>query len=360
MPHSLIRLPALIAVLLVLGWGLSGCGYYAQSIRGQWQLISKREPIDALLADPQTPTALRKKLRTAQQIRRFASEQLALPDNGSYRSYVDLGRPYVVWNVFAAEPLSLQLKTWCFPIAGCVGYRGYFDEADAQAFAAELEAQGLETYVAGIAAYSTLGWFDDPLLSSVIRRSDTRLAGLIFHELAHQRVYVKGDTAFNEAFASAVELEGVRRWLADHGDARQRAEYAHTRQRQTAFVRRVTRLRDTLQDLYAQALPDADKLARKAQLIDELRDDYRRMKADWGGYAGYDGWFSGPLNNPQLAAVTTYRDGVPAFAALLRQQSGDMAAFYRQVEVLGELPAEARQARLRQLGAKGLQSDVHS
>jgi len=350
MPHRLTRLILLALLVLALG----GCGYYGQSIRGQWELISKRQPIEALLADPQTPAALREKLRRVQQIRHFASVQLALPDNGSYRDYADLGRPFVVWNVFAARPLSMQLETWCFPVAGCVGYRGYFDEAEAQAYASSLAEQGLETRVAGISAYSTLGWFDDPLLNTVMGRPEARLAGLIFHELAHQRVYVQDDTAFNEAFASAVEEEGVRRWLAQNGDVQQKLEHARFRRRQADFVDLVTGTRDRLAALYASELPEVKKYARKAQLISELRSGYAALKQRWGGYAGYDTWFSGPLNNPQLAAVTTYRDGVPAFQALLREQGGDLEAFYRAVEVLGELPVEERQARLQGLLAADL------
>ena len=350
MPHRLTHLILLALLIPALG----GCGYYGQSIRGQWELISKRQSSAAVLADPQTPAVLRKKLRRVQQIRHFASAQLALPDNGSYRDYADLGRPFVVWNVFAARPLSMRLETWCFPVAGCVGYRGYFDEAEARAYAATLVAQGLETHVAGISAYSTLGWFDDPLLNTVLGRSEARLAGLIFHELAHQRVYVPDDTAFNEAFATAVEQEGVRRWLAQNGDAQQKVEDARFRRRQNDFVDLVTGTRDRLAALYASELPEAKKYARKAQLIGELRTGYAALKRRWGGYAGYDAWFSGPLNNPQLAAVTTYRDGVPGFQALLREQGGDLEAFYRAVEALGELPAEERQARLQSLSAAGL------
>lgn len=345
----------MIFLLVTSLLALSGCGYYAQSIQGQWELINKREPIAELLADPDTPPALREKLQRSQQIRDFAVQQLALPDNGSYRSYADLGRPFVVWNVFAAEPLAMKLKTWCFPVAGCVGYRGYFSQADAQAFAAELRQQGLETYVAGIAAYSTLGWFDDPLLNTLIDRPEARLAGLIFHELAHQRLYVKGDTAFNEAFASAVELEGVRRWLAAEGDAEQRAEDARYRQRQTAFVSLVTAARDRLSALYDSASTDAEKRRQKKQIIAALRADYAALKAGpWAGYSGYDAWFDGELNNPQLSAVTTYRDGVPAFQALLAQQGGDLAAFYVAAEALGELPRDQRQARLQALSATRL------
>jgi len=342
MPLPLIRLAALALSVSTL----AGCGYYGQSIRGQWEVISQRHPIERLLADPQTPEDLRQRLRLAQRMRDFASRELALPDNGSYRSYADLGRPYVVWNVFAARPLELRLKTWCFPVAGCVGYRGYFSEQAARTFAAGLRAQGLETWVTGIRAYSTLGWFDDPLLNTVIDLPAARLAGLMFHELAHQRLYVKGDTAFNEAFASTVEEEGVRRWLARFGDRRQRRDDALFRQRRDAFVNLVTAARDRLAALYAEAIPEAEKRRRKAVLIEALRADYAALRREWNGYAGYDAWFEGPLNNPQLAAVTTYRDGVPAFQRLLAEAGGDLAAFYDRAEAMGEWPAQRRRAWL--------------
>jgi len=200
----------LLLVLLLLG-GCTTLSYYRQSVSGQWELWEKRRPIDEVIAAPDTPSALRKKLQSVLAMRDFASAELALPDNDSYRSYADLQRPFVVWNVFAAKPFAMTLKRWCFPFAGCVGYRGYFSQTEAQKFADEQAAAGLEVYVGGVAAYSTLGWFDDPMLNTVLNRSPARIAGLVFHELAHQQLYIKGDTAFNEAFATTVELGGVRR-----------------------------------------------------------------------------------------------------------------------------------------------------
>ncbi len=324
---------------------LSGCatlGYYAQSINGQLEVLDKRQPIVELLAAPDTPLALREKLQTVLTIRDFASAELALPDNASYRSYADLQRPFVVWNVFAAKPFELSLKRWCFPFAGCVGYRGYFTKTDAQAYARQIASEGLETYVGGVAAYSTLGWFDDPMLNTVMKRSRARIAGLMFHELAHQQLYVDDDTAFNEGFATTVELEGVRRWLRAYGDEQQRRDYARFRQRQADFVALVTRARDRLQVVYGQPLAEPAMQRQKTTIKTELRQEYQQLKKQWKGYAGYDGWFAQDLNNAQLAAVTTYRDAVPAFQRLLAKQGGDMAAFYRACAELGALPMAER------------------
>ncbi len=325
---------------------LSGCAsldYYAQSIGGQWEVWRKSQPINQVLAAPDTPDILRKKLQTVLAIRDFAGTAMALPDNNSYRHYADLQRPFVVWNVFAAEHFSVSLRRWCFPFAGCVGYRGYFSETDARQFAAQLTAEGMDVYVGGVAAYSTLGWFDDPVLNTVLSRSSARLAGLIFHELAHQQLYVEGDTAFNEGFATTVELEGVRRWLAANGDDAQRQAYQKFRQRQNDFVALVTRTRDKLQTLYGQALNAAEMQNQKTAVQTELRREYQQLKKQWGGYAGYDAWFAQDVNNAQLAAVTTYQDSVPMFQRLLAEQGGDMAAFYRAAAALGEIPLVDRE-----------------
>jgi len=317
-------------------------GYYGQSIGGQWEVWNKSQLIDELLAAPDTADPLRAKLQRVLDIRDFASSELALPNNDSYRSYADLQRPFVVWNVFAAKPFELNLKRWCFPFAGCVGYRGYFAQADAQAFADQLAAEGLDVYVGGVAAYSTLGWFDDPLLNTVLQRSPARIAGLIFHELAHQQLYVEGDTAFNEGFATTVQLEGVRRWLEKHGNQQQRQDYAQFQQRQDEFVVLVTDARDRLKALYAEALGETEMQTRKTAIQAGLRLQYQQLKKQWGGYAGYDAWFARDLNNAQLAAVTTYRDHVPVFQRLLAEQQGDMAAFYRACAALGKMPEEER------------------
>jgi predicted aminopeptidase len=331
---------------LLLG-GCSTLGYYGQSIGGQWELWQKRQPIDELLAAKETAEPLRKRLQSVLGMRDFASVELALPDNDSYRSYADLQRPFVVWNVFAAKPFEMKLRRWCFPFAGCVGYRGYFSQADARAYADELAAEGMDVYVGGVTAYSTLGWFDDPMLNTVMKRSPARLAGLMFHELAHQQLYVQGDTAFNEGFATTVQLEGVRRWLANNGDEKQRRDYSQSRQRQDDFVTLVTRTRDRLQALYQQGLDETEMQARKTAIQNELRQQYQQLKKHWdvsgANHAGYDAWFAQDLNNAQLAAVTTYRDAVPMFQRLLAEQGGDMTAFYRACAELAAMPEAQRQ-----------------
>ncbi len=331
----------LLCILLLIS-GCATLGYYGQSIGGQWEVWDKSRPIDEWLTTLDTADPLREKLQMVLEIRDFASNELALPDNDSYRSYADLQRPFVVWNVFAAKPFKMDLKRWCFPFAGCVGYRGYFAQADARAFADQLVAEGLDVYIGGVAAYSTLGWFDDPLLNTVLQRSPARIAGLIFHELAHQQLYVEGDTAFNEGFATTVQLEGVRRWLEKHGNPQQRQDYAQFQQRQDDFVVLVTRARNRLQALYAETLDETEMQARKIAIQAGLRQQYQQMKKQWGGYAGYDAWFAQDLNNAQLAAVTTYRDHVPVFQRLLAEQQGDMTAFYRACAALGEMSVEER------------------
>lgn len=341
-----------VGALALLLSGCAGVKYIAQSIGGQWEVLARREPIPQLLEDPATPEPLKRKLAVSLEIRAFASRDLALPDNGSYLSYTDLKRPYVVWNVFAAPELSLEPSQWCFPVVGCVRYRGYFAEADAAAFAQELQAQGFDVYVGGVAAYSTLGWFDDPLLNTVINRSDTGIAALVFHELAHQVLYIQGDSAFNESFAVAVEQEGLRRWLERRGGAEEMRNYRLAKQRHEEFLALVLHARERLGALYAAPLVEDEKRAGKARIFDELRAEYRALKDRWGGYSGYDAWFAGDLNNAKLASVSTYHQYVPAFQALLRANGGDLAAFYRAAKALGGLPPTQRFAHLQALEAE--------
>ncbi|MEJ2686863.1 MAG: aminopeptidase [Gammaproteobacteria bacterium] len=344
--------------LLLVLWGAlaGGCAqlaYYGQSIGGELQVLSKRRPISAVVADPDTPAALRGRLREAERIREFAVRRLHLPDNGSYTTYADIGRPYVVWNVFAAPRFALKLKTWCFPIAGCVGYRGYFHHDAALAEAARLRKQGLDVYVAGIPAYSTLGWFSDPLLSTVVDWPDFELAGLIFHELAHARVYVPGATTFNESFAVTVQRVGVRRWLAARGSPAERADYQAYRARRHQFLALVLATQARLKHLYESGTSQAGMRAGKRRIIADLRHRYRALKAEWGGYDGYDRWFDGPLNNAQLGSVVTYEDDVPAFRALLTREGGSLPDFYAAVARLGKLPTPERERRLAALAGAG-------
>ncbi len=339
---------AAAAVLLILG----GCGYYAQSIGGHLDLMAKRQDIGTLVEDESTPAELKKKLERAKEIREFAIEELALPDDGSYRSYVDVGKPFVTWNVIAAPALSLQPKTWCFPVIGCVSYRGYFEESDAREYADELEFEGMDVAVAGARAYSTLGWFDDPILNTILFDAEYRFAGTLFHELTHERLFVAGDSSFNESYAVAVEREGVQRWLARNATPSMLEAYALERTRRDEFLALVLATRENLETLYASSMDDGDKLLEKERLFGRLRLGYAQLKASWGGYSGYDGWFANDLNNARLALLATYNAYVPAFERLLADQDGDMSKFHEAVEALSKLPKEERNAELERLAGE--------
>ncbi|MEJ2515893.1 MAG: aminopeptidase [Gammaproteobacteria bacterium] len=330
---------------------LAGCGgfaYYAQAVRGHLDLMSRRVPIGEVIADPQTPAAVRQRLEVARQARQFAVEELGLPDNGSYTRYVALERSAAVWNVFAAPRFSLEAKRWCFPVAGCVVYRGYFDEADARAYAAGLAEAGWDTWVGGATAYSTLGRFEDPVLSTMMAWGEVQLAATLFHELAHQRLYVEDDSAFNEAFATVVEQEGLRRWLAAPG----RQEEAAAWRRRQAFISEFQALLDAtrgrLAELYASGRPPEAMAAGKQAAFEQLEADYRQLRARWN-WSGYDRWFDAPLNNARLIPSATYRGLVPAFEALLSASGGDLPVFFQRCRELAELDQEVRGNRLRAL-----------
>ena len=354
---------ALLAVLVVVGLalGLNACstvGYYSQSIEGHLDVLRAARPIDDWLDDPATPDALRKRLEKVRAMRRFAATELGLPDNRSYTTYADLKRPYVVYNVFATPELSLRLRQWCFPVVGCVSYRGYYSKADADGYAATLRDTGDDVYVGGIPAYSTLGYTTDPVLSTFIGFPEGEVARLIFHELAHQVVYVSGDTTFNESFAVAVEEEGVKRWFAaEGGGAAAATAYRLSVDRKRDFVALLTRHRTALAEAYARDDDSEAKRAAKAREFKALHDDYEAAKADPAsalhGYAGYDRYFAQALNNANLAAVATYTQRVDAFAKLLADERGDLPRFYRAVAALASLPVVERNARLDVLGGTG-------
>ncbi|MBL8485298.1 MAG: aminopeptidase, partial [Rhodocyclaceae bacterium] len=263
-------------------------------------------------------------------------------------TYSDLGRPYAVWNVIGADALSVEPKQWCYPIAGCVSYRGYFAAADAQAYARELAAAGLDVHAYGVPAYSTLGWFADPLLNTFVNWPDTEVARLLFHELAHQVAYAKNDTEFNESFAVAVELEGVRRWLAAEGQDQDRANWARMQALRTDFTEFVLGWRERLRQLYASGLSDPDKLAAKRAAFAAMAEDYARIKRErWNGYKGYDAWFGSEMNNATLASVSLYTRLVPGFQRLLAAENYDLPRFYARVRALADLPREQRHAELQ-------------
>jgi predicted aminopeptidase len=325
--------------------GCSNFGYYMQSVDGQMKMMRARQPITNVIANPATPPVLRSKLERVLAIRDFASRELQLPDNLSYRSYADLRRPFVVWNVFATAEFSVEPRQWCFPVAGCVGYRGYFTQAEAEAFARELHGQGLDAFVSGVPAYSTLGWFDDPVLNTFINYPEHELARLIFHELAHQLVYVKHDSEFNESFAATVESEGVRRWIARHGDDKMRADFERAQQRRAQFTALVLKYRRELGSLYRTQLAPEAMRERKSGTFAALKQDYQRLKTEWGGFTGYDRFFDN-AGNAHLASVAIYHALVPQFQRLLAKHNGDLAAFYAEVKVLAALGREERASRL--------------
>ncbi|MEH6491856.1 aminopeptidase [Halopseudomonas sp.] len=337
-----------VCLLLLIGLlpGCSSLSYLHHSWQGQRDLLARAEPLEQVLQDPATDPQLATRLRHAQAIRAYASSHLQLPDNASYTRYADLQRPYALWNLFVAAPLSMDAIAHCYPFFGCIAYKGYFDQASAQAAADEWRAQGMEVYVAGIPAYSTLGWYDDPLLNSMLHWDDDYLAALLFHELAHQQFYVKDDTAFNESFATFVGQQGLREWRAAQGlEARQGDPQVLERE----FVRLLLQAREQLVQLYASKRADADKLAGKAAVFAQLRSDYQAWRDQhWQGVGPYDHWFAGELNNARLLPFGLYDQWVPAFAQLYAASSG-WPDFYQRVAALGELPPTAREARLQQL-----------
>lgn len=347
------------AAALVLAFSLTGCaspdlgvGYYWQSVTGHLSLMHAAQPVQHWIDDAQTPETLKERLRLAQRMRAFAVKALGLPDNASYHRYADLQRRAAVYNVVAAPALSLTLQTWCFPVAGCVGYKGYFSEADAQAFARSLP-DTLEVTVYPVPAYSTLGWMNwaggDPLLNTFIGYPEGELARLLFHELAHQVVYAKNDTVFNESFATAVERLGGARWLAQEASENARETYRVFDERRQQF-RALTRVvRGQLQGIYSNSQwDDAEKLRRKAEVMTAFRRDYAAIKTRWGGYAGYDAWVA-RANNASFGAQAAYDELVPAFTALFEREGQEFNRFYDAVNALAAQPKAARHAALGRL-----------
>jgi predicted aminopeptidase len=338
--------------LLVLGcWTLSGCGlgYYWQAARGHLELMDQREPVAQVVADPATPASTRDQLEYAQAALAFAHSELGLPDNGSYQQYAAIDRDAVVWNVVAAPAFSLEPRVWCFPVAGCVSYRGYFKQAAAEDFARGLRERGDDIYVGGVRAYSTLGRFADPLTSPMLTLADYRLAGLLFHELAHQQVYLPGDTVFNESFASAVEQAGMRRWLTAREETAARCDYERWLSRRDKVRKILARSRARLSALYLDSAEPAVTRQAKAAALQSLRDDYQALRDQWPGPPYFDGWFGAGLNNASLAALAAYDQWVPSFFALLKRHDGELPAFYAAVQVLADADAQVREAELAAL-----------
>lgn len=335
-------------VLVLVSALLAGCnaGYYWHLARGHADLMSARVPVDEVLADPATDTVLREQLALSAKALVFARERLSLPSNGSYRDYVALDRDWVVWNLFAAPEFSLDAHQWCYPVAGCASYRGYFDRARAEQAADRLRARGFDVHGAGAIAYSTLGWFDDPLTPAMLARSDGGLVELLFHELVHQRFYLKGDTRFNESLATAVARHGRKAWFADRGADDDAAVAAAAWQSVRALLEQT---RTALQTLYASDLPARQMRERKRAIQADTRARYHQALARQPALAAWQGFFDGPLNNAQLNTVADYNQWVPAFTSLIARCEAEWGCFWDAVDELAEMEDEARQAALQRL-----------
>ncbi len=342
--------PLKLAIVVCHVIWLSGCAnlpYYAQAVNGHVNILRQSQPISTIIAHPDTDLKLKRVLTKVVQLRKFASRELKLPDNQSYTSYADLRRPFAVWNVFATPEFSIQLKKWCFIKVGCVSYRGFFSKTSAERYAEKLKNQGYDVYVGGVRAYSTLGWSNDPILNTFISYSETELARLLFHELAHQVVYVPGNSVFNESFATAVEQEGVKRWYARNGSVFEQASFNSKQEMKIVFTKLVLNHRKRLHALYTSNKSVTEKRAAKARIFDDLREEYSQIKAVRAEFSNYDQWFALELNNARLATVSIYTQLLPAFQTLLAQQNGDMERFFHVVKKISKLPRNEQVAVLR-------------
>ncbi|OZG74938.1 aminopeptidase [Hahella sp. CCB-MM4] len=357
-PHqSRILRGLLFTVLALLLNGCQSTGYVWQAIKGQWELLSQRQPIDQLVNDDQTPEKLEEKLRYVLEIREFAEQQLGLPVDQAYSEYVDLNRPYVVWNLFVAQELEMKSQSWCYPVAGCVAYQGYFHQEDAEAAQQMWEQDNFDTYVGGVSAYSTLGWFDDPVLNTFIGYDRTSLAALLFHELAHRKLYIKNDTTFNESWATAVEQEAIQKFVdvqssafrsegnnstASETSAEDIQLYQHRFRERQLFVDMVQATVKELKDLYAGELPESAKRQAKADIINKLRHRYRQEVSGGRISNAYADWINSPLNNAKLMTVVSYHQWVPGLRYKLQSLDGSFTAFYEWSKTLEDLTKEER------------------
>lgn len=334
------RMNRLVFFLLILQAG--GC-YYMQAIRGHMDVMNRRRPVEEVIQDENSTAALRETLSLVKEARKFAIDQLYLPDNDSYRSYADLQRDFVVWNVFAAPEFSLQARQWCYPVAGCVGYRGYFSKEQAERQAKRLKSDHLDVVVGGVTAYSTLGRFSDPVLNTMMRWTDLELVAVLFHELAHQRLYIRGDAEFNESYASAVEEFGVERWLASRGEITRLSEYRSNREFNERLMVYVQSARAELNEVYASSADDSEKRARKQAILAELKE----RAAHEADRTGRDkpGWLGSPLNNASLVPLSLYQGRLAEFRQLLTECEEDLRCFYKRAELMSEETAERNSKR---------------
>ncbi len=339
-----------LIICILLSITASGCEslqYYGHIINGHTKILNSRRTIKEIIADPQTSPELKVKLEHILEIRDFAENELFLPVNNHYRTYTELNRPYVTWNVFAAPEFSLTAKTWSYPVIGRAAYRGYYIRSHALSYAEKLKRNGYDVYVGGATAYSTLGWFEDSVFSTFLQRDASQVAALIFHELAHQVVYVRDDTTFNESFATAVEQAGLRRWMIHTDNPAGLHKYLAYRERHRQFVDLVKRYSLELNSLYRKDIPQAEMRRHKATMFQRLKDEYDQIKMDWDANSAYDAWFKESLNNAKLLSVAAYHDHVPAFLGLLESNNNDLRQFYAVCRRLAELPRAQRERRLK-------------
>jgi predicted aminopeptidase len=335
-----------LMLILAMTSALPGC-YVMQAASGELHVMNARKPIDKVLADPQTSPTVRSTLTEVEAARDFASKDLELPDNRSYKTYADLHRPFVVWNVIAAPEFSVHPKQWCFPVVGCVAYRGYFSEKKARDFAAGLSKRGFDVTLDGVPAYSTLGKFADPVLSTMVRYGADELAAIIFHELAHQLLYVKNDTQFNEAFATTVENAGLERWLTLNGHADRFQRYRKDSTREKQYAEAFAHTREQLAKLYASGAPVEEMRQKKAAAFAQLAIEIRALEQQHGLQSTlYDQWIKEGLNNARLASEANYYDCVPGFERLLADQGNDLPRFYAAAKEMAKLPIAERHQKL--------------
>jgi len=346
--NARMQLIPLILILLMLG-GCAELQYYGHAVSGQLEVIDKRRPIPEVIADPDTASHVRQRLEYIEQAHEFAIRELQLPDSDSFRSYSDVGRPYVLWNVFATPELSLDTKQWCYPFLGCLGYRSYFNNDYAKEVAGQLAEQGWDVHIANSPAYSTRGFFADPVYNPMLRYPELDIAAILFHELAHEKIYMKNDSQANESFAVAVQFEGIRRWLEAKQQPERFATYSQTEKRDEEFVALLTRHREALERLYDSDKTDTEKRRGKKTILRALGEEYIQLKQTWQGYAGYDHWFNKPLNNAMLAPVGTYHGDVNAFTQLLRENNNNIELFYRAANRLADMEPENRRKQLDKL-----------
>ena len=348
-----------LAGMIGLLAGCSTVGYYSQIVSGHMRIVMGKRPLAEIASDEAIDDSIKRRLDLAQRARLFGIEQLNLPNNESYTSFYDTGQEYVTWNVVAAEEFSLNPHNWCFPIAGCVSYRGYYSKEDAESYAAGFKEQGFDVTVNGATAYSTLGWFEDPLLNTMLDRSDPSIASLLFHELAHQQLYVGDDSTFNESFASFVEKEGLKQWQKNEQQVNPQIDQSEMakelevrKRRQKEFIALLTSTRDSLAELYESASEPDEMRQKKKQRFEQMRVDYAALKASWDDYPGYDQWMSQEMNNARLVAVATYNDYVPAFEVLFKESGSSFDQFYVAALELSKLPLEDRTAEMQKLLAR--------